>query len=100
MSGSSDVVVVGAGVMGAWTALSCRRAGWSTTLIDAYGVGHPRATSGDETRILRSSHGADAFYARWAREARTAWRRFGDEIGQPLFHEVGMLWFARRAEVT
>jgi len=94
----SDIVVVGAGVMGAWTALRCRRAGWPTTLIDAYGVGHPRATSGDETRILRSSHGADAFYARWARESRTAWRQFGDEVGQQLFHEVGMLWFARHED--
>ena len=91
-----DVAVVGAGVMGAWTALRCRRAGWSTTLIDAFGAAHPRATSGDETRILRSSHGTDGFYARWAREARIAWRAFGDESGQPLFHEIGMLWFARR----
>ena len=95
---ASDVVVVGAGAMGAWTALRCRRAGWSTTLIDAFGVGHPRATSGDETRILRSSHGADAFYARWAREARVAWQTFGDEVGERLFHEVGMLWFARRED--
>ena len=95
---AADVVVVGAGVMGAWAALRSRRAGWSTTLIDAFGAGHPRATSGDETRILRSSHGADPFYARWAREARTAWIGFGDEIGQRLFHEVGMLWFARRED--
>ena len=93
---TSDVVVVGAGAMGAWTALRCRRAGWSTTLIDAFGVGHARATSGDETRILRSSHGADAFHARWGREAREAWIAFGAEVGQPLFHQVGMLWFAER----
>ena len=33
--------------------------GWRTTLIDAYGAGHSRATSGDETRIIRASHGAD-----------------------------------------
>lgn len=89
---------MGAGVIGAWTALRCRRAGWTTTLVDAWGAGHPRATSGDETRILRSSHGTDAFYARWAREARTAWQAFGDEVGQRLFHEVGMLWFARRPD--
>lgn len=95
---ASDVVVVGAGAMGAWTALRCRRAGWSVTLIDAFGAGHPRATSGDETRILRSSHGADAFYARWAREARVAWQTFGDEVGERLFHEVGMLWFASRED--
>ena len=96
MTAVSDVVVVGAGAMGAWTALRARRAGWSTTLIDAFGIGHPRATSGDSTRILRSSHGADAFYARWGREARLAWQSFGEAVGRHLFHEVGMLWFAAR----
>jgi penicillin amidase len=36
------------------------------------------ATSGDETRILRSSHSADPFYARWSAR-RSAWRlRRGD----------------------
>ena len=69
-SGSGDVIIVGAGVMGAWTALQARRRGWRTTLIDAFGAGHSRATSGDETRIIRASHGADPFYARWSREAR------------------------------
>ena len=95
---AADVVVVGAGTMGAWTALRSRRAGWSTTLIDAFGAGHPRATSGDETRILRSAHGADTFYARWSREARSAWRAFEDETGERFFIEAGMLWFARRED--
>ena len=84
--------------MGAWTALRARRAGWSTTLIDAFGAGHPRATSGDETRILRASHGADTFYTRWSREARSAWQAFGDEVGESFFVEAGMLWFARRED--
>ena len=39
--------------MGAWIALRARREGWRTTLIDAFGAGHARATSGDETRIIR-----------------------------------------------
>ena len=100
MSGSAapDVVVVGAGILGAWTALRCQRAGWQTTLVDAFGAGHARATSGDETRILRSSHGADPFYAGWAREARIAWLAFGEEVGQRLFHQNGMLWFAHRED--
>lgn len=98
MNTTADVVVVGAGAMGAWTALRCRRAGWTTTLIDAFGAGHPRATSGDQTRILRAAHGADTFYARWAREARLAWMAFGDEVGERLFHEIGMLWFAHRED--
>jgi glycine/D-amino acid oxidase-like deaminating enzyme len=95
---ASDVVVIGAGTMGAWTALRSQRAGWSTTLIDAFGAGHPRATSGDETRILRASHGADTFYTRWSREARSAWQAFGDEVGESFFVEAGMLWFAHRED--
>lgn len=99
MSGpASDVVVVGAGTMGAWTALRSRRAGWTTTLIDAFGAGHPRATSGDETRILRSAHGADTFYTRWSREALKAWQAFESEVGERFFINAGMLWFAHRED--
>jgi glycine/D-amino acid oxidase-like deaminating enzyme len=97
-AGVADLVVVGAGTMGAWTALWAQRAGRRTTLIDAYGAGHPRSTSGDETRILRASHGADAFYSRWARRARDRWIAFGQEIGETLYHEVGCLWFATRED--
>jgi sarcosine oxidase len=91
-----DVLVVGGGVMGAWTAFWARRAGHATALLDAYGAGHPRATSGDETRTIRSAHGADTFYARWARQAREDWRDFGAEWGRELFLEAGAVWFARR----
>jgi sarcosine oxidase len=91
---SADLVVVGAGTMGAWTALEARRAGWRTTLVDAYGAGHPRATSGDETRIMRAAHGADAYYTRWSREALEAWVAFGHEVGERLFVGCGALWFA------
>lgn len=97
-SAAPDLVVVGAGTMGAWTALRARRAGWSTTLIDAFGAGHPRSTSGDETRICRASHGADTFYVRWAREARQAWIDFGDEVGERFYLECGMAWFAHRED--
>jgi sarcosine oxidase len=95
-AGEVDLVVVGAGTMGAWSALWAQRAGRRTTLVDAYGAGHPRATSGDETRILRASHGADAFYSRWARRARERWIAFGEEVGESLYQEAGCLWFATR----
>jgi glycine/D-amino acid oxidase-like deaminating enzyme len=93
-----DVLVVGGGVMGAWSAFFARRGGASVGLIDAYGAGHPRATSGDETRTIRSAHGPDAFYARWARQAREDWIAFGNEWGEELFLEAGALWFARRED--
>ncbi len=96
--GSADLVVVGAGVLGTWTALLARRAGRTTALVDAYGAGHPRATSGDETRIMRSSHAGDAFYARWSRQARDRWLDFAEERHIRLFVQAGALWFARRAD--
>jgi glycine/D-amino acid oxidase-like deaminating enzyme len=90
---SSDLVVVGAGVMGAWTALRGLEAGCATTLIDAFGPGDPRATSGDESRIIRSSHGIDAFYAEWGRDAREAWIELGTAAGAPIFEPSGVAWF-------
>jgi glycine/D-amino acid oxidase-like deaminating enzyme len=92
------LVVVGAGTMGAWTALLARRAGWDVTLLDAWGVGHPRATSGDETRVTRASHGPDELYTRWSRRALELWKALGEEVGERLFVEAGCLWFARRPD--
>ena len=93
-----DLVVVGAGVMGAWTSFWARRAGLSTILVDAWGPGNPRATSADDTRIIRSSHGSDGFYPGWSRRALAHWRRFGDEWGEQLFVETGVLWFAHHED--
>ena len=99
-----DLLVVGAGVMGASTALEARRGGRGVTLLDAYGAGNARATSGDQTRISRCGHGADALYTRWARESLTGWRRLEDETGLVLFRQAGALWFTGQdrgfAEVT
>lgn len=95
-SASPDLVVIGAGVMGAWTALLAARSGRRTMLIDGFGPGDPRATSADESRIIRSSHGTDAFYAGWARKAREAWIALGNERSEPIFEQCGVAWFARR----
>ena len=94
----TDLVVVGAGAMGGWTALEAARGGRRTTLVDAFGPGSSRATSGDETRIIRSSHGADGLYTRWSREARDGWKALEDEAGERLFIRAGMLWFAHRED--
>ena len=51
------VVVVGAGAFGGWMALALQRRGAQVTLVDAWGAGHSRSSSGDETRIIRSTDG-------------------------------------------
>ncbi len=95
-SASTHVAVIGAGTMGAWTALAARRAGTAATLIDAFGAGNPRSTSGDESRILRSAHGDDRLYPAWSRRAREAWLAFDEEVGETFLLPTGALWLAHR----
>jgi glycine/D-amino acid oxidase-like deaminating enzyme len=48
------IVVIGAGAFGGWTALFLRRAGARVTLIDTWGPGNARASSGGELRITQT----------------------------------------------
>jgi glycine/D-amino acid oxidase-like deaminating enzyme len=49
------VAVVGAGAFGGWTALHLLRNGARVTLIDAWGPGNSRSSSGGETRVIRGT---------------------------------------------
>jgi sarcosine oxidase len=90
------VVVVGAGVFGTWTAFHLAEAGASVTLVDAYGPGNSRSSSGDETRILRCGYGPDAVYSELARRSLHQWRALDARIGgdDRLWHRCGVLWMA------
>jgi sarcosine oxidase len=93
---ASDLLVIGAGGMGSWTAYWAQAGGRQVTLLDAWGAGNSRSSSGDESRIIRSAHGGDTLYTRWARRSREHWQRFQAEWGIELFVEAGALWFAHR----
>ena len=93
MRPSPDVVVVGAGTFGAWTAWHLRRAGHAVTLVDTFGAGHSRASSGGESRIIRMGYGDRELYTRWALDSLPQWKELLGEAGQPdLFRETGVLW--------
>jgi len=89
-----DVAVIGAGVFGAWTALCLRRAGKRVALVDAYGPGNARASSGGESRLIRMAYGADELYTRWSMRSLEVWKEFFAQTGKPLFHQTGILWIA------
>ena len=95
MADSSDVVVVGAGVFGAWTAHQLRLTGRSVTLVDAFGAGHSRSSSGGESRIIRLSYGDKALYSRWARQSLAQWQTMFADARPSLFHKTGVLWLGR-----
>src|SRR3954451_23472204 len=91
---AQDVAVVGAGVFGAWTAWHLRRGGASVTLVDAWGPGHSRSSSGGESRIIRMGYGADEIYTRMAMRSLELWKA----LGRGLFHRTGMLWIGREGD--
>lgn len=91
---SADIVVIGAGAFGGWTALHLQRMGASVTLVDMYGPGNSRATSGGETRGVRSSYGEDKLtWVRWANLAMERWKQWDhewrDQLDAPLFYTTG-----------
>jgi glycine/D-amino acid oxidase-like deaminating enzyme len=82
-----DVVVVGAGVFGAWTAYHLKRSGARVLLIDQHGPGNSRASSGGETRIIRMSYGASEIYTRSSMLSLELWKG----LCPFLFHKTGVL---------
>jgi len=97
------VAVIGAGAFGGWTALYLLRRGARVTLLDAWGPGNSRSSSGGETRVIRATYGREKIYtamtvralqlwqeheARWPRSLRGRQPRF--------FHRTGVLWMARK----
>jgi monomeric sarcosine oxidase len=89
-----DVLVAGAGVFGAWTALHLAKRGARVLLADMHGPGNSYSSSGGETRIIRMGYGPDEIYTRWAQRSLVQWKRLFAEESQPLFYETGVLWLA------
>ena len=89
-----DVAVIGAGVFGVWTAWHLAKRGASVAVVDAYGVGHARASSGGESRVIRLSYGGDPIYSPMARESLDAWAEVSARGREPILHLTGVLWFS------
>ena len=99
MRRSYDAVVIGAGSFGAWTAYYLQKSGRSVALLDQYGPANSRASSGDESRILRMGYGSEEIYTRWAMRSRELWVDLFDAVKQPeLFQQTGALWTPPPAE--
>jgi sarcosine oxidase len=101
MSKTYDVVVIGAGVFGAWTAWHLQRADQRVLLVDKYGPANARASSGGETRVIRMAYGPNEIYTRMAQHSLRSWKAFFARIARPeLFRETGVLWLATAADAA
>jgi sarcosine oxidase len=84
---SANIVVIGAGAFGGWTALNLQRMGARVTLVDMFGPGNSRATSGDEQRGVRTSYGDrphGELWMQWANLAIERWKQWDEEYAKPL----------------
>lgn len=88
------MVVVGAGAFGGWTALYLLRRGVRVTLLDAWGPGNARSSSGGETRVMRGTYGRDQPYTKLAAHAQQLWKEHEKRWNCRLFRQTGVLWMA------
>jgi len=97
-AGRRDVIVIGAGVLGTWTAWHLLKLGRKVLLLDAWGPAHARASSGGESRMTRTVYGRDEIYTRLAWESLDQWRWLSGRSGLPIFHPTGVVFFFGRPE--
>ena len=90
--GKPHIVVVGAGAFGSWSAWFLLQSGARVTLVDGWGPGNSRASSGGETRIFRGGYGADQPYTRMARRALRLWQGHEERWSRKFLYRIGVLW--------
>jgi len=92
MKSNLHIAVIGAGAFGGWTALHLLERGARVTLLDAWGPGNSRASSGGETRIMRGAYGPDQPYTEMAARALRLWAKYERRWKRQFLHRAGVLW--------
>ena len=94
MKRKMHIAVVGAGAFGGWTALYLLRRGARVTLLDAWGPGNSRSSSGGETRVLRGTYGPDQPYTELNVRALALWHEHQRRWKRQFLFPIGVLWMA------
>jgi glycine/D-amino acid oxidase-like deaminating enzyme len=92
----SRVIVVGAGINGVTAAIELTKRSHKVTLIDPGPLPHPLAASTDISKAVRRAYGADEDYTALADRSIKLWRKWNEEFGVELYHEVGVMFVRRR----
>ena len=91
----ASVIVVGAGAFGGWSALQLLQKRAKVTLLDAWGPGNSRASSGGETRTIRATYGpAHLLYTQMVARALRLWQEHERRWNVRLFFRSGALRMA------
>ena len=85
------IIVIGAGAFGGWTALRLLETGVQVMLVDTWGPGNSRASSGGDTRVLRSVYN-NAIYTRFNVRALELWQDHIKRRKTDFFRKTGVIW--------
>ena len=91
-AGKPRVAVVGAGAFGGWTALQLREMGADVVLLDEWGPGNSRSSSGGKTRVIRAIYGRDRIYVEMVKRSFELWEKIAARSREPLYVPTGALW--------
>ena len=87
------IAVIGAGAFGGWTAHHLLKKGYEVTLLDVFGPGNSRASSGGDSRVIRGIYGEDKIYVDLVARSFKLWKRYQKQWQQSLYFPTGALWF-------
>jgi sarcosine oxidase len=87
---TTDVVVVGGGVMGLASAWAVDRSGREVLVLEQFEVGHPHGSSHSVARIFRFAYSEPEWVA-FAQEALPLWRELEAQTGLELLSLTGLL---------
>lgn len=90
---SAKIVIAGAGAFGGWAALCLREAGYEVTLVDPWGPGNSRSSSGGETRLIRSIYGDNELYTTMAARSFDLWHEYEAKLGRKVLFDLPTWWF-------
>jgi len=94
----SKVIVVGGGINGVTAAIELKTRGHNVVLVDPGPLPHPLAASTDISKAVRAAYGADEDYTELAERSISLWRKWNEQFGVELYHEVSVM-FVRREEM-
>ncbi len=86
------IAVIGAGAFGGWTAFNLLNRGYKITLLDAWGPGNSRASSGGDSRVIRGVYGPNRIYIELVARSFKLWKRYQKRWHQQLYFPTGVLW--------
>src|SRR4029453_9485702 len=92
----SKVIVVGAGINGVTASIELKKRRHEVVLVDPGPLPHPLAASTDISKAVRAAYGGDEDYTALAERSIKLWRRWNEEFGTELYHEVGVMFVRRQ----